>query len=150
MAGLPSVPVADDLVKSQLIATEHAAVETINTVSRTLVGGSKGAAGLASGLPVLAEALEALDATIEPGMRFTALYPARIDPHLPPNTIPSLLQSGKLPHEREEEAECVREAAAAGELPKEGQVTKFNGTVSKLVAHFDAALAGLQGGDGAA
>ncbi len=85
MAGLPSVPVADDLVKSQLIATEHAAVETINTVSRTLVGGSKGAAGLASGLPVLAEALEALDATIEPGMRFTALYPARIDPHLPPS-----------------------------------------------------------------
>ena len=120
------------------------------------MGGSKGAAGLASGLPVLAEALEALDATIEPGMRFTALYPARIDPHLPPSeprlacfvvtrapgcehparitgaawlpicpaatadTIPSLLQSGKLPHEREEEAECVREAAAAGELPKEG------------------------------
>lgn len=85
MAGLPSVPAADDLVKSQLIATEHAAVEAINTVSRTLVGGSKGAAGLASGLPVLAEAFEALDSTIEPGMRFTALYPARIDPHLPPS-----------------------------------------------------------------
>jgi len=88
MAGsrLASVPPADSGVRGELVEAEHAAGELKRTIARTLIAGARGVDGLASGVPVLGEAAVALDSAIRPGLRYTAMYPSRIDPSLPPGT----------------------------------------------------------------
>lgn len=83
-------------------------------------------------------AVTTLDAAVGPGMRFTAVYPSRIDPKLHPDAIPTILSTTSAA----EAAETQRRArVAARQSPRtEAELDAYNATAAKLVAHFDALL----------
>ena len=90
--GLSTIPTADPSLRTQLLAAEHLAVEVHNSIGRALISSSTDPSSLASSLGSIADAVEALDAAIDPRLRLSAVYPARVPRELPPGEYQSAFQ----------------------------------------------------------